>query len=152
MTSSTQWPEVSIGQPAGDHITIKALGRMHPDATDFWDGNWLNTLIVVSAGKFRAEVGASLRSDELAGFREGLQRIYAELRGTASLSSMEEWLSVDVAIESFGKLKVVGRLTDALGGGNKLSFKIDDLDQSYLPEIIDALQEIEIRYPVVGSP
>jgi hypothetical protein len=33
-----------------------------------------------------------------------------------------------------------------------LIFKIEGLDQSYLPKIIDSLAEIDTFFPVLGSP
>jgi hypothetical protein len=47
---------------------------------------------------------------------------------------------------------VTGTLLDRPGDGNHLIFKIDDLDQSYLPRIIGSLDEVATLFPVLGSP
>jgi hypothetical protein len=73
-------PQVVIGPDNGDHLTIQILGRLHPGASDFWDGNWLATPVRVVAGGFRAEVGAALRCEELGQFREALEKLYASLQ------------------------------------------------------------------------
>lgn len=152
MAESVEWPEMFIGEAAGDHISIKAMGRRYPHASDFWDGNWLDTSIEVSIGGFRGDVSAALRSDELSGFRKQLERVNEDLKGSALLTSLEEWLTLQVTVGNFGKLTITGQVGDAPGGGNTLSFTIDGLDQSYLSGVIDALEEIEAHYPVLGSP
>jgi len=65
---------------------------------------------------------------------------------------MEEWLTLRVAITSRGRMEVTGTLLDRPGDGNHLIFKIDDLDQSYLPRIIGSLDEVATLFPVLGSP
>ena len=145
-------PQVTVGDPAGDHISIRVLGRLHPGADDFWDGNWLATPIEAVVGNFQGKVGASLRAEELRSFRDALRILYTTLDGDAVLKSMEEWLTLRIAAASRGRLEVTGTLLDRPGDGNQLIFKIDDLDQSYLPRIIDSLDEVEPFFPVLGSP
>lgn len=146
-------PTVRLGHEGLDHITIRILGRMHPDAEDYWDGNWLVTPLSISVGGFTAEIGAGLRSEELRSFREGLQRLQASLAGQAKLVSMEGWLDLRVDVAASGRLVVAGQSRDRLGSSaNELSFSITELDQSYLPVIIEDLQEAERRFPVLASP
>jgi RNA polymerase primary sigma factor len=33
--------EAKLGRRFGDSVTFRVDGRMHPDCTDYWDGNWL---------------------------------------------------------------------------------------------------------------
>jgi hypothetical protein len=47
---------------------------------------------------------------------------------------------------------VQGTLLDRAGDGNQLIFKIEGLDQSYLPRIIDSLDEVNTFFPVLRSP
>lgn len=153
MEDQTRRAEIQIGPARGDHASIAVLGRMHPQRVDdYWDGNWLVSPIEVVAGGFRAEVGAGLRADELVRFREELQRLQASLQGEAVLESMEGWLSLRIVATQLGGLQVSGRAVDQPGSGNSLSFTIGDLDQSHLPEIISALAQAELAFPVVGQP
>jgi len=145
-------PEVVVGDPSGDHLSIRVLGRLHPGADDFWDGNWLATPIEATVGGFQGRVGASLRADELQAFRDALQGLHSALNGEAVLESMEKWLTLRVAATSRGRLEVQGTLLDRAGDGNQLIFKIEGLDQSFLPRIIDSLEEVNTFFPVLGSP
>jgi hypothetical protein len=96
---------VIVGDPAYDHLSIIVLGRLHPGADDFWDGNWLATPIEAVVGKFQGKVGASLRADELRSFRDALKILSTTLDGEAVLKSMEEWLTLRVAITSRGRME-----------------------------------------------
>ncbi|WP_189053663.1 hypothetical protein [Longimycelium tulufanense] len=51
------------------------LAEMHEGATDFWDGNWLLTSIVISVGGFAADLHPALRAEELRSFRSGLEDV-----------------------------------------------------------------------------
>lgn len=141
-----------IGRIEGDHLSIRVLGRLHPGADDFWDGNWLVTPVVVVSGGFKAKSGATLRAEELRSFRQALEEVYSSLEGEAVLESMETWLSVRVAIDQAGRVAATGRIVDQPGSANELSFKLDDLDQSDLPDVIEALKEVETFFPVIGPP
>jgi hypothetical protein len=144
-------PEIVVGDPAGDHLAIRVLGRLHPGSDDFWDGNWLATPIKAAVGGFRATVGASLRADELQTLLDALKGLHSALNGEAVLESMEKWLTLRMAATNRGRLEVKGTLLDRAGDGNQLTFRIDGLDQSYLPNIIDSLEGATKLFPVLGS-
>src|SRR3954454_9303348 len=88
--------EVTIRCEGGELLAITLLGRSHPGASDYWDGNWVLAAVKVQAGGFRGSVGGHLRSEELADFRNQLARLQESLRGTAEFATMEEWLSIRV--------------------------------------------------------
>jgi hypothetical protein len=144
--------EVVVGDPAGDHVSIRVLGRLHPGSDDFWDGNWLATPIEAAVGGFQGRVGASIRAEELRAFRDALRGLHSALNGEAVLESMEKWLTLRIAATSRGRLEVQGTLLDRAGDGNQLIFNIEGLDQSYLPRIIDSLDEVNTLFPVLRSP
>ena len=81
---------VVIGSTAGERITLKPLVRAHADATDYWDGNWIECAVAVTAGGFRGEYLASLRAEEFVSIRGDLERLYQELRGRGQFRSMKE--------------------------------------------------------------
>jgi hypothetical protein len=100
-------------------VSIRVLGRIHADATDYWDGNWLVTPVEVVAGAFEGEVGATLRAEEMRGFREAIQRLNQSLQGEALLESMETWLTLRVTAERSGHVVVSGRVVDRPGFGQR---------------------------------
>jgi hypothetical protein len=151
MDDGEEVPSVTIGSKTGDRLVITVSGRMHLGATDYWDGNWLFSPVEVVVGGFTARVPAGLRAEELRAFREELAKAYDDFGGVARLTSMEDWLELTVTVAKSGRVEVEGLAIDGDGTGNKLSFRIGDLDQSELPGILDALSAIEAEFPVIGS-
>lgn len=125
---------------------------MHPGTTDKWDGNWLLSPIEVSVDGFAGVIpNAGLRSDELQGLRRDLEALNETLIGTASLHSMEEWLSLTIEGDGLGHIKVTGEVSNHPGSsGNRLHFTLG-LDQTFLPTIIESLTAIETMYEVFTS-
>lgn len=150
--SDVESASVTIGRKGGDRLVITVLGRMHVEAADFWDGNWLFSPVEIVVGGFTAQVPAGLRADELLSFREQLSKAYAEFGGVARLESMERWLGLTVTVEKSGRVEIEGEAIDGHGSGNQLCFEIDGLDQSDLPAIVGELSSIEAQFPVLGMP
>ena len=145
-------PYILLGNPEGDHISVRVQGRLHPGTTDYWDANWLMTPIDVVVGGFRGDIPATLRADELMRFKVGAEGLYQTLGGEARLESMEDWISLTLAATKTGHLRIAGTICDRAGDGNRLTFRMDGIDQSYLPPVISQLNALEQLFPVIGTP
>jgi hypothetical protein len=148
---------VLFGHQNGQHLAIEVFGREHPDAGDYWDGNWLSARISMRIGPWHGEYDADLRTTELADFRRQLEEMFRLTRKEATLDPMEPWLKVTLRMNALGHIAIVGEASPEyqglLFGQVGLRFEVDDLmDQSHLSPIIAALQQIETEYPVVGIP
>ncbi|MEQ4720361.1 hypothetical protein [Nonomuraea sp. B19D2] len=143
--------EIVIGRGRkSDHVLIQVRGRMHPGCTDFWDGNWLTSPIHVQVGGFTAKIDAGLRAEELRDFRVALERIHADVRGSATLSSMEHWIELTVECHPTGSLSISGAVADHPEKRNTLHFAIESLDQTDVLPLVDALIAVEERFPILG--
>lgn len=151
ITFVTDHPFVIFGAETGDHLRIDVTGRAHPEATDFWDGNWLNTPISVHAGAFRGRIVARLRTTDLADFRRRLELVNEALVGEAVLKTIEGWIELRVIGDGRGHMDTRAKLTDEPGLRNELHFAIDGLDQTHVVEVLKQLWSIEARYPTVGT-
>ena len=140
-----------IGLPDSEHLTIQPTRRSHPDCDDYWDGNWITCAVTVKVGGFRAKVDADLRAEELASFRGALAGIYEQLAGEAVFETMEGWLTIRICGDGRGHFEARCELCDEPGIGNRLFFKLS-LDQTYLPTILQSLDNIMLRFPVIGRP
>lgn len=143
-----------LGSPnlkvAGLHLWVH--GRQFPDADDYWDGNWLR--ITAYCGASGAQVliqGAIVTIQDIAGFGDQCD---AMLRGTATsvlLDPFEPELRVSLeAVGGLGHIRVAVDITpDHLAQSHRMEFEID---QSYLPGIIEQCSAINRAYPVRGQP
>jgi hypothetical protein len=66
--------------------------------------------------------------------------------GSASFTSYEAQLELVLACGALGHVQLRGEARDVAGMGNKLLFGLE-VDQTYVPAIIDSLQSALKRYP-----
>jgi hypothetical protein len=144
--------EFHMGATQNEQLTIAVLGRAYPNATDFWDANWVTATISIAVGAFSGRVEASLRIEEFRRFNEGLKRVNRVLSGLAELKSMEDWIVLTVKAESRGHITIFGEVSDYPGMGNTLRFELSEVDQTYLSGWIKDLDEIEQAFPLIGRP
>ena len=95
-------------------------------------------------------VAANLRAEEFARFREELEALQGP--GHPSFESMESWLELKLERDGLGHVTVSGEANDNPGWGNRVIFKLPDLDQTDLPELIRQLRRVESAFPVRGQP
>jgi hypothetical protein len=131
-------------------LTIKVLRRSHPECADYWDGNWLAVNVDLDVGRFQAHIPGDIRSEELSSFRDQLKRVYDSLNGSAEFHTMESWLGLNFVAHKTGRVALKGVVLDQPGIGNRLTFELA-LDQTYLPPILSALDDVISTFPVVGE-
>jgi hypothetical protein len=142
---------IEVGGDDRDRISLSILGRSHPGATDYWDGNWVRTSVDASVGGFTAAFGADLRTDEFDRFRSALQALYEQLDGEAVFETLEGCVTLRFVGDGHGHVRVEAELLDRPGIGNRLRCELQ-LDQTYLPPIIESLDDVARRWPVIGRP
>ncbi len=140
--------EIHIGHSEHEFILLDVINRSYPSANDFYDGNWLNAKTVVKVGCFTGAVNGQLRADELASFQVELTELYKSLSGSAKLLTLEGWLSFEIIGDGRGHFSCTGEVTDEFVQGNTLNFKLD-LDQTFLPEILNSLEKVASAFPVL---
>jgi hypothetical protein len=141
---------IRVGGERAEYLSIELLGRSHPSCQDYWDGNWLIAKVEVMAGGFRGKVGGDLRAGELVAFHEQLANLQSVLQGMAELTTMEEWLSIRVAADGMGHMRLECKVRDQPGIGNTLTCTIN-VDQTYIVPMLNDLREAIARYPVIGE-
>jgi hypothetical protein len=132
-------------------VLVSPTRREHPEASDYWDGNWLYATVKIVAGAFRGSFEAQLRADEFLRFRDLLRPLHERLSGRAVFDPMEPWLRIEVEGDGKGHFHATCRATDRPGMGNSLSFAVD-FDQTELADVLRSLDAICDAFPVVGTP
>jgi hypothetical protein len=138
-----------FGEP---DLTISSLrvwihGREFPDATDYWDGNWLR----VSANCIHPESavrvhGPIIHLSEVVGLERGCRRLYDTLQGQACLDCVEPTLHVELNAETRGQIIVQITITpNHLAETHRFT---GELDQTHLPPIIASCSRILEKFPV----
>ncbi|HVC78425.1 MAG TPA: hypothetical protein VND96_18115 [Candidatus Micrarchaeaceae archaeon] len=143
-----------LGDETTSYVDVEVLSRTH-DVSDYWDGNWLTSVVKIAVGPWKGRYGASLRAEEFAQFHDQLRRLYDDASAPpAQFDSMEPWLRFKVQrSDSLGHITIAGhaQAEPFFEKHNILNFVLD-LDQTYLPSVLDELDGILNEFPVVGSP
>ncbi len=129
---------------------VWVFGREFDAAEDYWDGNWLRVVAQCGAeGALVRASGAVLHLSEVQRWLEQLRPLHASLTGGAELACIEPYLNAKVDLKDGRGTLVVDITPDHLTQQHKFEFQVD---QSYLPELISALERLLREYPVRGKP
>lgn len=140
--------QVEIRCEGGDILTMNLTGRSHPEATDYWDGNWLRCTVDIQAGRFRGSVVGDIRAEELSAFSDQLARLQETLQGIAAFTTMEEWLAISVTSDHRGHMTLRCVIRDEPGTGNTLTCVLNT-DQTFTRTTVAELARAVKSFPVV---
>ncbi len=139
----------ALGEP---HIRLGGLrlwvhGRQFPDATDYWDGNWLRVTAhcVYPESTVRAH-GAIVHLSEVFGLRQSCARLYETLEGEAALDCMEPNLGVTLKARTMGHIDV--RISITPNHMTEKHVYLDTIDQSFLPPLVASCERLLEEYPL----
>jgi hypothetical protein len=132
-------------------LKIWVHGRQFPEATDYWDGNWLHVTVECSAINAVVCVsGPLIHLSELAQWATSAEKLHSTLNGEANLVCMEPELSVKLVLDKLGHMLMTVNITPDLMS-QQHCFRVE-LDQSYLPNLIAGCRGILDSYPIKGAP
>ena len=134
-----------------EFVEVTLVGRTIPDATDFWDGNWLNARVRVSSHGLRGSVDAQLRVDELRALIADLTELYRTLAGQVEFWPMEPHLKLTFQMGEGEGLAVFVELQPDLADPARMMFELR-VDQKSIPGIIAQLAADLEPFPQVGQP
>ncbi len=128
---------------------IWIFGRQFPESDDYWDGNWLDVAARCTGESAVVKArGSILHLSELDKWLHECKQVHASLSGMAHLSCMEPNIDVKITMDKRGRCELVVCLTpDHLSQEHSFIF---ELDQSYLPSLIQSLEAILHSYPLKG--
>lgn len=145
--------ELRLGSSDTEHLTISVIGRAHPDADDYWDGNWVACAISIVVRELSATLDATLRTDELARFRESLLNLDRDQSGLAVLTTMEQWITLEVRPSPPGQVGVRGELRTAHADSRiGLAFELPLQDRTAVGGWVSQLDGILTQFPVIATP
>lgn len=132
-------------------VEIGILHRNYPNSSDYWDGNWVTSKIHIEIPGYLVRFSANLRTDELADFAKELKAMNRSLKGKASLKNLDGYVNFECEIDKLGGLAWTCEACYPAGYGAVLSFEFGS-DQSFLPGLINELDDILMVFPVIGKP
>lgn len=146
------WTAADLQQP---HISFSDFqlwihGRRSEALWDYWDGNWLQ--VTVHCGAPGTDVGVQgsiLHLGELEWWLKQLEEMSRTMSGTADLAPAEPNRFVGFEMDKLEHIAVPIRITPEQMSEHH-EFR-DQIDQSYLPGLIQQLRTILQDYPIRGE-
>jgi hypothetical protein len=136
---------------AGDgfRLLLRVLGYERPALESGADANWLTGEAELTASEsFSGTQAVALRTDELAVFRDELERLVAQLDGEATLSHMEGQVGCTIRL-SAGAGEFSGFVRQNVGAELRVKGRTD---QSYLQGALRDFDALTRAFPVKGDP
>lgn len=130
-----------------EFLEIIIIKRMHPEASDYWDANWLEAEIIIEVQGFQARYLTALRTDDFQAFYKQINDLHNNIIDKASFTTMEEGLSLMCTIKTTGTFICVGRARHE--SGNTLDFTMS-FDNHAAAKLTFQLEKILKDYPVEG--
>lgn len=144
-------PFLFIGQLGRNHLIAQATRRLYPLCEDYYDGNWIETRVEITAGGFRGTFKAQLRAEEFLNFRDELVLFNSTASSSsACFVSLEEWLAIKIEREGIGNYVAHCAAIDGAEDGNELKFSVQ-FNQTEMPAILKSLDKIIAEFPVLGE-
>ncbi|MBL9093510.1 MAG: hypothetical protein JNL96_19995 [Planctomycetaceae bacterium] len=137
----------SFGHSSQERIEIDVLGYERAPVGEYFDDNWLRCVIRVCAGGFRGEFDAAILTGELVAFLDQLRPLFATLRGSAELTTLEEQLHLLLIGDGKGHIDLDGNVVDAPGSDNRLHFRLQ-FDQTELGASICEFEKVAKAFPI----
>jgi hypothetical protein len=139
---------------AGDgfRLLLVVHGYERPELDSGADANWLMAeadLTASGPGSYSASEAVSLRTEEIAAFREELAELVERLDGQATLEHMEEQIGCTITLRR-GAGEFDGFVRQHVGAELRVSGL--RTDQSYLRQSLSDLDNLVRQFPVKGDP
>lgn len=135
----------------GAFVSLDFSHRGYPEAHDYWDGNWVVTRIQAEARGFKADFTDQVHLGDIVRFYEEVLKLNTSLKGEAALTMMEEYLVATGTLDARGSLDWSVLLLHPVKRDIQLQFTFQ-ADQSYLPELIQQLEDVLIEFQIRGRP
>jgi hypothetical protein len=139
---------LAFGSEHSQFVRADIRGYAFPDRDDGADGNWLTVWLEIDVEPLSGSYSALCRAEFIASFRRELEMLFESLEGDATFQpDWEGSLALKLHGDGIGHISVKGEACPHASIGPWLRFQLPDIDQTYLPEMISALTEVESEFP-----
>ncbi len=124
-------------------LVIKPLRYEYPNSSDAYDRSWISTAVAVKVNGFIGSYTTLIQDVEFAILCKELKYCYGDLNKDFEFMNMERDLGLKIKGDGLGHFFVN---VDCEQQHVRLSVEMM-FDQSFLPKMIEDLEEINKRYP-----
>jgi hypothetical protein len=146
MESEEVFFEIKAG---GDYIRVIPSKLSYKNCDNPWDRNWLTAEVKVKAGAFFGQYEAQFMTVDFREFKKRLEYLYDHLESSAIFEDLEQYLKINIKGDGLGHLEVFCEASDNPGYMARHIMFYLSIDQTYIPQLISQLKEIDHEFPVI---
>ncbi|WP_157766315.1 hypothetical protein [Pedobacter ginsengisoli] len=132
----------------GNYVAIEIKDNTNRISNDYWDGNWLKSLINIHCCGFKANFSTDLRSTDFKSFHEDLIKLCNDQVKLIEFKTLEEGLYIKGQMEATGNILWDVTAKDMFGNSLTVSLSTDNFSLNLL---INEVKDILTQYPVLGD-
>jgi hypothetical protein len=138
-----------FGSEASEYVRVSFGDRPYMDSEHSFDRNQVAVQLDLFVRPFQASFGATWNVDCFSQFRSDLERVYRGLDGEARfLPDYDRSLEVTLTGDGIGHFSINGACANP-ATGPWFRFGLATIDQTYLPDLVCTLSDLEGEYPIL---
>jgi hypothetical protein len=134
-------PSFTMGLANGEHLTVEVQNWARPVHRHH---DWVVAEVAIQAGGFVGRFGAEFLVRDFTHLHRDLSRLYHDLSGDMKFETLEGQLAFEMSGDGRGSFEANCIARDK--AGNHLQFCLN-LDQTFIPLMLQELQAITAQYP-----
>lgn len=133
----------------GKTLQLIFLKRLYLNENDEWDKDIIKSEINFITPSLEGKIGANIWSSELSAFKDLLKKIQSRTGDSLNeeFRFMEEAITFKISLTSIGGVEINVRVNTNHVENEYTQFAIN-LDQSYLPNIIESVEKVLEEFPI----
>lgn len=104
--------------------------------------DWMDVEVEIKAGGFSGRYKAQFLAQDIPQLQAELERLYSNLSGSLKFQTLEGQLEFEISGDGRGHFQTKCIAIDSLGSENRLYFSLAEFDQTFIPQMIRELSEI----------
>lgn len=132
----------------GSYMEVVPVRYAYPNGDNYWDKNWLDIHINIKAGAFKGSYSCNFQTSDFVTLHEEIEKLYQNMSYEFTFSTLEDQIKIHFKGDGLGHIALDCTAMDQAGIGNTLDFELN-IDQTYLPQMLIALKNINNLFKVI---
>lgn len=140
---------ILIGEQQSEYINLEIVDRLYPNSVDYWDGNYLKTVLELEIPAFKSSFVTNIRTFELNRFLDELTNLKV-VGSECLLSNVDENINIIGKVNYTGSIDWNCTIIYPAGNGARLKFNINT-SSTLVDKLIVTIKDILETWPIIGE-
>ena len=127
-------------------LTIDVISYEHPDATEFYDSNWLRCKVSCQIGSLRTTEEMSMQTNDFVALQKSVVLFSQHKSHESKFVTLEEQLQFTIQRERSTHIKIKGLISAMPPSHGRFTFEFEA--EALSDSTIESLEHITLNFPV----